>query len=131
MPSPVVVAGATCMCTGAVPPGQSAFGVGSQSTCLAEGKPIMTIQDISPAAVPPFGMCMSMANPAVQAATSAALGVLTPVPCTPALAGPWQCQNSNMLVGGLPALTIDGKAVCSIGAGNISILNAGQNSYMA
>ena len=131
MPSPVVVVGATCMCTNAVPPGQCAFAMGSQSTNLAEGKPMITIQDVSPATIPTFGMCMSMANPAVQAATAAALGVLTPVPCVPALAGPWNCQNTTVLAGGVPALTIDGKAMCSIGAGNISILNAGQNTFMA
>ena len=40
-----------------------------------------TTMDFTPANIPTFGMCRSMANPTVSAATSAAMGVLTPMPC--------------------------------------------------
>ena len=37
----------------------------------------------------PFGMCTSLANPTVAAATAAAMGVLTPMPCIPNTPAPW------------------------------------------
>ena len=37
----------------------------------------------------PFGTCMSLANTTVAAATSAAMGVLTPMPCMPSAPAPW------------------------------------------
>lgn len=39
--------------------------------------------------VMPFGSCSSMANPTVSAATAAAQGVLTPMPCLPGAITPW------------------------------------------
>lgn len=57
---------------------------------MVMGLPVGQITDIAPfVSIGPFGMCMSMANPTVAAATAAAQGVLTPMPCTPTPAGPW------------------------------------------
>ncbi|MGI9213919.1 MAG: DUF4280 domain-containing protein, partial [Methylococcaceae bacterium] len=39
--------------------------------------------------IPPFGMCNSIANPVVAAATAAKLGVFTPMPCIPMTVAPW------------------------------------------
>ena len=39
--------------------------------------------------IAPFGVCISLANPAVAAATAAAMGVLVPLPCMPVTPAPW------------------------------------------
>ncbi|HSH11373.1 MAG TPA: DUF4280 domain-containing protein, partial [Ilumatobacter sp.] len=72
----------------------------------------------------PFGMCMSMANPTVAAATAAALGVLTPMPCTPMTAAPWAPGSPTVLVVGQPALNNASMCTCSFG-GVITVSFAG------
>jgi hypothetical protein len=52
----------------------------------------------------PFGMCMSPANPTVAAATAAALGVLTPMPCIPNTPAPWVPGASNVMLANFPTL---------------------------
>ncbi len=100
--------------------------VTSQATVLAEGKPAATIVDCQGAAnVGPFGMCVSLANPAVAAATAAALGVLVPQPCMPVPAGTWIPTKPKVLIGGKPCLTGDCKLMCAY-AGSISITFPGQ-----
>lgn len=65
--------------------------------------------------ITPFGMCSSLSNPTVAAATAAALGVLTPMPCIPVPAGPWVPGSPKLLIGGKPALTSDSRLMCSWG----------------
>lgn len=87
--------------------------------------PLATIADYKPFVnIMPFGMCQSLANPTVAAATAAALGVLTPMPCTPVLAGPWTPGVPRVLVGGKPALNHQCKLICSYG-GMIQFTNSG------
>jgi len=74
--------------------------------------------------IPTFGMCMSIANPTVAAATAAALGVLTPMPCIPVTA-PWVPGSATCLIGGMPALNSTSKCMCSWG-GVIQITFPGQ-----
>lgn len=74
--------------------------------------------------VMPFGMCQSMANPAVAAATAAAFGVLTPMPCIPVIPAPWSPGSPTVLVGNTPALNQSSKAICAYG-GVIQITNPG------
>ena len=76
-----VCAGAMMMCS---------FGVAPSSLVVLPvnrtmtGAPAANIMDNKPMVnIPPFGMCSSPANPMVAAATAAALGVLTPMPCIP------------------------------------------------
>ena len=88
--------------------------------------PIANIMDNKPFLnVLPFAMCQSPANPAVAAATAAALGVLTPMPCVPATAAPWMIGTPTVLVGDMPALDLSSKLICSFG-GLISITSPGQ-----
>lgn len=88
--------------------------------------PIANIMDNKPFLnVLPFGMCMSPANPAVAAATAAALGVLTPMPCTPMTPAPWVPGVPTVLVGNMPALDMNAKLTCAFG-GMIQINVPGQ-----
>lgn len=74
----------------------------------------------------PFGMCRSLANPAVAAATAAPPpGVLKPMPCTPVPAGPWVPGLPKVLIGNMPAVDMSCKLMCSFG-GVIQILSPGQ-----
>lgn len=73
----------------------------------------------------PFGVCTSLANPTVAAATAAALGVLTPMPCIPATVAPWIVGTPTVLIGNMPCLNSDSKLMC-MWAGCISIGFAGQ-----
>ena len=77
----------------------------------------------------PFGVCTSLANPTVAAATAAALGVLTPMPCIPVTVAPWVVGAPTVLIGNMPALSSDSKLMCCW-AGVISISFAGQVKVM-
>lgn len=85
-----------------------------------------TIMDNKPFVnVMPFGMCTSVSNPTVAAATAAALGVLTPMPCIPATVSPWVAGQPTVLIGMFPALTDSSILMCMWG-GVIKINTAGQ-----
>src|SRR5689334_18782068 len=74
-------------------------------TVLGQGPPAANIMDNKPMAnIPPFGMCQSPANPPVAAATAAALGVLTPMPCVPVIPAPWVPGSPTVLVRNFPGL---------------------------
>ena len=92
---------------------------------IVEGRPAATISDMAPMVnVPPFGMCNSLSNPTVAAATAAALGVLTPMPCVPAPAGPWKPGAPQATFGGKPALVSGSTLNCAWG-GLISLTMPG------
>lgn len=122
------------VCTGAVM--MCSFGA-APSTFVATPKMVKTgnmdagnIMDNKPMSnIPPFGVCTSMANPQVAAATAAALGVLTPMPCVPVLPAPWAPGAATVLVGNMPALNDTSKLMCAW-AGVISINVPGQFTEM-
>lgn len=90
--------------------------------------PAATIMDNKPIVnIMPFGMCSNPANPMVAAATAAALGVLTPMPCIPVTTAPWAPGSPTVLIGGSPALNNSSKLICAYG-GVISINSAGQTT---
>lgn len=118
------VATAICQCTfGAAP---STLSVLPTSMVTIENKPAASIMDYAPFMnILPFGVCSSIANPTVASATAAALGVLTPMPCVPAVVAPWIPTNPMVLVGNKPVLGNSAKNFCLWG-GVISINLQGQ-----
>ena len=73
----------------------------------------------------PFGMCMSPSNPEVAAATAAALGVLTPMPCVPATPAPWVTGAPTVLLGNQPTLDNVSQLEC-IWGGVITFVTPGE-----
>lgn len=124
----LVCAGAQLMCSfGAAP---SVLSVLPQNKAFAGGPPAANILDSKPMVnIPPFGMCSSLANPTVASATAAALGVLTPMPCVPAIPAPWAPGSATVLLAGAPALNNTCKAMCMWG-GVIQITSPGQTSTL-
>lgn len=83
---------------------------------LSSGPPGGNISDCAPIInVPPFAVCNSLANPEVAAATAAALGVLTPMPCLPVPSGTWTPGDPTAVLGGLPMLDSTSKLMCAYG----------------
>ena len=110
-----VVNSALCTCSFGVAP--CPVLVSSQQTVLVGNMPQATIMDSHPAT---FGMCSSLANPTVAAATAAAGGALTPMPCSPVTPAPWVPGAPTVLVCGKPLLNNSSKLMCAYG-GVISI----------
>lgn len=107
------------------------------SSLMPTPKPILTsnmvaanIMDHAPMVnILPFGMCKSPANPTVAAATAAALGVLTPMPCIPATPAPWIPGAPTVLLANFPALDNTCKLMC-IWGGVIEFSDAGQTTHL-
>ncbi len=123
-----VCMGATLMCSFGVAP--SVLMVLPKNRTLTSAVPAANIMDNIPLMnILPFGMCMSLANPTVASATSAALGVLTPMPCVPVTPGPWIPGSPTVMLGNMPALNNTSKLMCAY-AGVISIIVPGQFTEM-
>ncbi|WP_300813281.1 DUF4280 domain-containing protein [uncultured Bacteroides sp.] len=113
-----VCMGATLKCTFGQTP--STLSVIVPLRPMIQNKPKATIMDYVPMVnVMPFGMCTSLSNPTVASATSAAMGVLTPMPCVPVIVAPWAPGGKQMITN-MPALLDNCKLMCAYG-GNISI----------
>jgi uncharacterized protein DUF4280 len=123
-----VCMGAMMMCTFGMAP--SSLVVLPTNKTITSNMPAANIMDHIPMTnVMPFGMCMSLANPTVAAATAAALGVLTPMPCIPNTPAPWVPGAPTVLLGNMPALDNVSQLMCMWG-GVITFTNPGQMTEM-
>jgi hypothetical protein len=112
---------------------QCSFGMAPSSLVVLPTNKVMTnmvpdanIMDHIPMTnIMPFGMCTSPANPTVAAATAAALGVLTPMPCIPATPAPWIAGAPTVLLGNFPSLDNVSQLMC-MWAGVITFVDAGE-----
>jgi hypothetical protein len=119
------------VCMGAMM--QCSFGMAPSSLVVLPTNRVMTnnvpdanIMDHIPMTnIMPFGMCTSPSNPVVAAATAAALGVLTPMPCIPATPAPWITGAPTVLLGNFPSLDNVSQLMC-IWGGVITFTDAGE-----
>lgn len=90
------------------------------------GQNFANIMDYKPMVnIKPFGLCSSLANPSVAAATAAAMGVLTPMPCMPNTTSPWMPGSVRPYLKGEFALMDDCRLMCAW-AGTIEVADTGQ-----
>ena len=123
-----VVTGATIQCSFGVAPG--VLSVLPMNRTIVGGPPGANIMDGKPFVnVTPFGVCNSMSNPMVAAATAAALGAFTPMPCIPVTVAPWVPGSPTVLIGNMPALNNSCKLMCNWG-GVIQVVVPGQFTVM-
>jgi hypothetical protein len=110
----LVCNGATLQCGFGAAPGT--LTVLPDKKVMVSSRPAAHIMDNKPMVnIAPFGMCTCPANPAVAAATAAAMGVLTPQPCIPVITAPWAPGAPTVLLAGQPALNNNSKLMCQWG----------------
>jgi hypothetical protein len=121
-----VCSGAMLQCSFGIAP--STLNVLPTHQTFVENMPAVNIMDHIPMVnIMPFGMCQSLANPAVATATTAALGVLTPMPCVPVIPAPWTPGAPTVMIGNMPALDDTSMCTCTW-AGIIQITFPGQTT---
>lgn len=122
-----VCMGAMLKCSMGVAP--SSLVVLPKNKVMTSYVPAANIMDHIPMTnIMPFGMCQSPSNPMVAAATAAAMGVLTPMPCVPNTPAPWVPGSPTVLLANMPALNDSSKLMC-IWAGVIEVTNPGQTTH--
>jgi hypothetical protein len=116
--------GAQMMCSFGVAP--SALVVLPTNRVNTNMVPDANIMDHIPMVnIMPFGMCTTPSNPEVAAATAAALGVLTPMPCIPVTPAPWVTGAPTVLLAFFPTLDNISMLMCTWG-GEITFMDAGE-----
>ena len=95
-------------------------------TVWLTGQPQANISDhTSLKNIAPFGRCHTTAYPPTGAATAAAHGKLTPMPCVPNTPFPWMGGKNDVILKGQPALLKSSTLKCICG-GTITITFDGQ-----
>lgn len=123
-----VCMGAMMMCTFGMAP--SSLVVLPTNMVLTDEVPDANIMDFVPLEnIMPFGACFSIANPMVAAATAAALGVLTPMPCIPATVAPWVVGAPTVLLANMPTLDNISTLMC-MWMGVITFVDPGEFTVM-
>ncbi len=112
----LVLHGATLGCTHGSSTAQLSIAPGRRASALAA-----TVRDHAPLMnIAPFGLCCSLSNPRVAAATAAAQGDLTPQFCVPHTPAPWTQPDPAIDVDGVDALHEGATCRCAWG-GRISV----------
>ncbi len=123
MPNQVCM-GASLTCSFGTAP--SSMVVLPTNRVMTSNMPAANINDYIPLVnIMPFAMCTSASNPQVAAATAAALGVLTPMPCIPVTSSPWTPGNPQVQIGGMSIINDTSMCNCMWG-GVITVTYAGQ-----
>ncbi|MDR0942204.1 MAG: DUF4280 domain-containing protein [Holosporales bacterium] len=124
----IAVNGALCQCSFGTTP--SPLVVVPKARVFAGGLPVATITDFIPVVnIATFGMCSALSNPTVAAATAAAFGVLTPMPCAPAVTSPWIPTKPAVLSSLCPVACNGDTCMCMWG-GIVKIIMPGQCSVL-
>lgn len=118
-----VVNNATLMCSFGTSP--SSLGVVGWMEQAGNQVAANVVDNLPMVNIRPFGMCQSPANPTVAAATAAAMGVLTPMPCIPNTPAPWVPGSPTVPLRNMPALNNTSRLMCVWG-GCINVTQAGQ-----
>jgi hypothetical protein len=119
---PFVTAGTTLKCS----MGTTPAALIAPDPIVSASTPVAVIDEAIPMTnIPSFGMCMSLGNPQVAAATTAAQGVLTPQPCLPATGTPWTPGSVTTQVGGVPCVLATSACQCMWG-GMITVVSPEQ-----
>jgi len=115
--------GATLQCNFGLTP--STLIVPPEKLVGTSGTPLATVMDFVPMKnITPFGMCTTLSNPTVAAATAAKLGVFTPAPCVPATQSPWTPGSAVVKIRNQPALNSACTCLCQWG-GAITVISPG------
>jgi hypothetical protein len=101
-----------------IPKEQMIFVTGENMASIDDYKPMVNIM--------PFGMCKSLLNPTVAAATVANFGKLQEMPCIPNTTAPWVPGKPDTYVTGMLTLLDNCKLMC-MWAGIIEVTNHGQD----
>ena len=121
----LVVNGALLTCSFGVAPCQ--LMVIPTSRVFISNQPVASIADCIPMVnIKSFGMCNTMTNHTVAAATAAKLGVFTPMPCIPVIATPW-ISTKPTLMSSSSGILLQSSDICMCAYGGIiKILFSGQ-----